>query len=123
MLEDDVTNDESSGLDDDVAACLEALNDCADACDRCASACLDEEDVAAMVRCVALDMDCATVCRATAALLARGSTHAEALCALCADLCRDCGKECGRHDAEHCQTCAEACRRCADACAAMAADA
>lgn len=108
-------------VDDDVESCLQSLNDCADACDRCASACLDEEDVAMMARCVALDMDCATVCRAAAALLARDSAHAGALCELCADVCRDCGNECIRHDAGHCQACAEACRQCAEACAAMAA--
>jgi hypothetical protein len=106
---------------DDLESCLQSLNDCADACDRCASACLDEEDVSMMARCVALDTDCATVCRATAALLARDSTHASAMCKVCADLCRDCGNECLRHEAEHCQVCAAACRQCADACQAMAA--
>lgn len=40
-------------------SCIEACNDCADACDMCAAACLQEQDVKAMARCIALDIDCA----------------------------------------------------------------
>jgi len=101
--------------------CIDACNACADACDHCAGACLQEDDVKSMARCVALDMDCAQICRLSAALMARGSTFASELCRLCADICRACGDECGKHAMDHCQQCAEACRRCADACARMAA--
>ena len=38
---------------------IEACHRCADACDHCAAACLLEDDVKAMARCVALDIDCA----------------------------------------------------------------
>ena len=44
-------------------ACLDACNACADACDRCSTACLQVADVKMMARCIALDMDCAAICR------------------------------------------------------------
>jgi hypothetical protein len=101
--------------------CIEACNACASACDHCSTACLDEPDVKMMARCIALDMDCAQICRAASAFMARGSSFAKTLCALCADVCQACGDECGKHQAAHCQECAAACRQCADACRRMAA--
>ncbi len=103
--------------------CIEACQACADACDHCATACLQEPDVGEMARCVALDMDCAQVCRFAASAMARGSEFAGAVCQLCADICEACGEECERHPADHCQQCAEACRRCAEACRQMASKA
>ena len=44
-------------------SCIDACNDCADACDMCISACLKEDDVKMMARCIALDIDCAQLCR------------------------------------------------------------
>lgn len=102
-------------------ACIEACNACADACDRCAAACLQEQDVKMMARCIALDIDCAALCRLAAGNMSRGSPFAGALCKVCADVCRACGDECGRHEADHCQACAKACRACAEECARMAA--
>lgn len=95
---------------------LNALNACAAACDHCASACLQEEDVKMMAGCIALDIDCAQVCRVTAGLLARGSALAGVLCQACAAVCEACAAECGRHRAPHCQACAAACSHCAQAC-------
>jgi hypothetical protein len=102
------------------AACIEACNACADACDRCAAACLHEEDPRPMARCIALDMDCAALCRLAASFMARDSENAAMICALCAEVCDACQGECSRHDMEHCQACAAACRRCADECRRMA---
>ncbi|MDB5850352.1 MAG: ferredoxin [Rhodoferax sp.] len=101
-------------------ACLAACRACADACNRCAAACLAEEHVRMMARCIALDMDCAETCALVAALIARGSVHAQAACVFCAEVCEACAEECGQHDAEHCQDCAEACRACAADCRLMA---
>ena len=98
---------------------IEACDRCADACDHCVAACLQEDDVKAMARCVALDIDCAAICRLTAAMMARDSEHAMPIATVCAELCEDCGKECGRHAMAHCQACAEACNRCAKACRAV----
>ena len=101
--------------------CIEACNTCADACDHCATACLQEQDVKAMVRCIALDIDCAAICRLAAGAMARGSEMAKMICTVCADICEACGKECEKFDMDHCQECAEACRRCAEECRRMAA--
>ncbi len=101
-------------------SCIDACNACADACDNCAAACLREEDVKMMARCIALDIDCAQLCRFAAAAMARGSEHAAAICQLCATLCAACADECAKHQMEHCQRCAEACRACAAACSQMA---
>lgn len=106
-------------MNPDYDTCIQACNACADACDRCASACLHEDDVKMMARCIALDIDCAAICRPAAGFRARDSDHAAALCGLCAQVCQACGDECGRHSHDHCQQCAQACLRCADACRAM----
>ncbi|VWX61942.1 Uncharacterized cysteine-rich protein YhjQ [Burkholderiales bacterium 8X] len=101
-------------------ACIDACNACADACDFCSTACLQEDDVKMMSRCIALDMDCAAICRLAAGYMARGSSFAPQLCQLCATVCETCSQECAKHDMDHCRQCA-ACRRCADACRAMTA--
>lgn len=100
--------------------CLLACNECAAACLECASACMKEEDSKAMIRCIALDLECADVCRLAAASIARGDDHVKAACSLCAQVCQACATECAKHAMDHCQRCAEACQRCADACTTMA---
>ena len=105
---------------DDFQTCIEACYACAAACDHCSTACLQEDDVKMMARCIALNMDCAQICRTAAAFMARGSDKARDLCRLCADVSTACGDECGKHDMEHCQACVRACRACADACRRMA---
>lgn len=100
--------------------CIDACNACAAACDHCATACLGEDDVKMMARCIALDMDCAQICRLASGYMARGSEVAAALCRQCADVCAACGDECAKHQNDHCQQCAEACRRCAEVCRRMA---
>jgi hypothetical protein len=102
------------------AACIEACNACADACDHCACACLAEDDPKPMARCIALDMDCAALCRLAASYMARDSENAQALCALCSEICAACRGECSTHDMDHCKACAEACRRCEEECKRMA---
>lgn len=104
-------------------SCVDACNACADACDHCATACLQESNLQAMARCIALDMDCAAVCRFAAGAMSRGSTFAVQVCTLCAEICQACGDECAKHQHDHCQACAQACRRCADECRRMAASA
>lgn len=102
------------------ATCIEACNACADACDHCATACLKESNPKPMARCIALDMDCAAICRMAASYMSRGSEFATQLCAMCADVCEACGAECEKHQMDHCQECAEACKRCAEECRRMA---
>jgi len=73
-----------------------------------------------MARCVALDVDCAAVCRLAAGVMLRDSPLAGPVCALCAQVCDACADECAQHEHEHCQLCAQACRACAESCRAMA---
>lgn len=101
-------------------SCITACNQCAAACDYCAASCLKEQDVKAMARCIALDMDCAELCRSAAAFMARGSEFAESICKACAEICDACAQECAKHKMDHCQRCAQACRRCAEECRSMA---
>ena len=100
-------------------SCIEACYACAATCDTCASACLKEEDVKMMAGCIALDIDCADICRVAAGFMARGSQLASAICQACAEVCEACADECGKHEAQHCKDCAAACRRCAQECRSM----
>lgn len=100
-------------------SCIQACYACAQACDTCAAACLEEPDPATMARCIALDDECAAMCRLAAQSMSRSSDHAQQVCQLCADICDACADECARHQHQHCQDCAAACRRCADQCRRM----
>ena len=73
-----------------------------------------------MASCIALDIDCAELCAAASAAMARESVHAQALCKLCATVCQSCANECAKHRMAHCQACAKACTECALACQKMA---
>ena len=103
------------------SACMDACNACVVACNYCAASCLREQDVKMMAKCIALDMECSQICALAVASMARGSEHARAVCALCADICQSCGDECAKHDMAHCRECAKACLACAKACRDMAA--
>jgi len=97
-------------------SCIEACKACADACDRCAAACLAMENASDMGRCVALDIDCAAICRLAVGSMVRASDMAPTICEACAEICEVCAEECGQHQEDHCQDCAKACRRCAEEC-------
>lgn len=111
---------------EDLSSAIEALNDCASHCLACADACLESDDVAEMVRCVRSDLDCATICRATADVLSRagasGAPWRQQL-EVAIEMTRVCAEECGSHDHGHCQECAEACRRANEACRSLLQDA
>jgi hypothetical protein len=102
-------------------ACIEACLACVAACRHCASACLREEEVQHMKDCIQLDMECAALCDATAAILSISGRQAKEMAALCAGICDQCGAECERHQHDHCKACAEACRICAEKCRAVTA--
>lgn len=100
-------------------SCIDACQSCATACDHCAAACLSEPDLGSLARCIALDLDCAQICRVAAGFMARGSDLSQELCRTCAEVCDACADECTRHEMDHCRACAEACRRCAEECRRM----
>ncbi|MFZ5872017.1 MAG: four-helix bundle copper-binding protein [Actinomycetota bacterium] len=104
---------------------IQAVTECAQTCTACADACLAEKSPGDLVACIARNLDCATVCRATAEVLTRQTaSDAELLRALlraCVAACRSCAQECEKHAGmhEHCRVCAESCRACEDACAEL----
>jgi Domain of Unknown Function (DUF326) len=105
-----------------LAATIDALSDCAQACTACADDDLSEPDVAELVKCIRLCLDCADVCTATLRVASRQTEYdanvTRSLLEACATTCKSCGDECERHAQhhEHCRVCAEACRRCEQAC-------
>ncbi|WP_044198529.1 four-helix bundle copper-binding protein [Dyadobacter tibetensis] len=110
-------------INQDIQKIIEACSDCAVSCSNCASSCLQEENVADMVTCIQLDLECAALCRSTAELLSLGSGFSAHLCRICADACVACATECEKHaemGMEHCRRCAQACRNCAQACEEIA---
>jgi Domain of Unknown Function (DUF326) len=106
---------------DVLAAAIDAMNDCAQACTADNAADLGEHDLAEMVRCIRLCLDCTDVCTAAAGVTSRLVSYdpgvLRPLLESCVAICRSCGDECERHAAmPHCRVCAVACRRCEQAC-------
>jgi hypothetical protein len=105
-----------------LAAAIDAITDCAQACIADTDADLGEQNVAEMVRCIRLCLDCADVCTAAAGVTSRPAGYdpsvTKPLLEACVAICKSCGDECERHARmhEHCRVCAEACRRCEQAC-------
>src|SRR3954452_179047 len=56
---------------DQLATTVDALSDCAQACTAETDADLSEDNLAEMVRCIRLCLDCADICTATAGILSR----------------------------------------------------
>jgi hypothetical protein len=104
-----------------LAATIDALSDCAQACTADTDADLSEGNLAEMVRCIRLCLDCTDICTATIGVISRlaeyDASATAPLLEACAAICRSCGDECERHaHMPHCRVCAEACRRCEQAC-------
>jgi hypothetical protein len=105
-----------------LAAAIDALSDCAQACIADTEADLSEQDLAEMVKCIRLCLDCTDVCTATMGIVSRQAEYdanvTRPLLQACVAICKSCGDECERHAPHyaHCRVCAEACRRCEHAC-------
>jgi hypothetical protein len=105
-----------------LAATIDALNDCTQACAADADADLSEPNVAELVKCIRLCLECTDVCGATVGVVSRQAEYdpnvAKPLLEACVATCKSCGDECEHHARmhEHCRVCAEACRRCERAC-------
>jgi len=113
----------SAGADAGVlAATIDALSDCAQACTADVDADLSEQNVAEMVTCIRLCLDCTDVCTATVGIISRPAGYdasvTRPLLEACVASCKSCGDECERHARMHghCRVCAEACRRGEQAC-------
>jgi hypothetical protein len=107
---------------DVLAGAIDALNDCAQACAADTDADLGEPNVAELVTCIRLCVNCTDVCTATVGVVSRSAEYdpdiTTPLVEACVAICKSCGDECERHARlhEHCRVCAEACRRCEQAC-------
>ena len=105
-----------------LAATIDALSDCAQACAADTDADLSEQNLAEMVKCIRLCLDCTDVCTATLGVVSRQTHYNPAivrpLLEACVATCKSCGDECARHAPhyEHCRVCEQACRRCEQAC-------
>ncbi len=104
-----------------LAATIDALSDCAQACTADTDADLNESNLAEMVTCIRLCLDCTDICTATLGVISRLAEYdaraTRPLLEACEAICKSCGDECERHaHMPHCRVCAEACRRCELAC-------
>ena len=105
-----------------LAAAIDALNDCAQACTADADDDLSEPNVAELVKCIRLCLDCADICSTTAGVTSRQTEYdanvTRPLLEACIASCKSSGDECGRHATmhAHCRVCEQACRRCEQAC-------
>jgi len=119
----------ASAIDANVlAAAIDALSDCVQACAADVDADLGDADVASMIKCLRLCLDCADVCTATTRVASRKTAYEEGfarpLIEVCAAICARCGDECERHAPmhPHCGVCEQACRRCEQACRDLLAE-
>ena len=105
-----------------LTATIEALSDCAQACIADADDDMSEPNVAELVKCIRLCLDCGDICTTTAGVASRQTEYdanvTRPLLEACIAACRSCGDECQRHAMmhAHCQVCEQACRRCEQAC-------
>src|SRR5215467_11143791 len=105
-----------------LASTIDALNDCAQACTADADDDLSEPNVAEMVKCIRLCLDCADICTTTTAVTSRRTDYdpnvTRPLLEACVAACKACAEECELHATmhAHCLVCAGACRRCQRAC-------
>ena len=105
-----------------LAATIDALIDCTQACTADTDADLSEPNVAELVKCIRLCLECTDVCGATVGVVSRLAEYdtnvVTPLLEASVATCKSCGDECERHARmhEHCRVCAEACRRCERAC-------
>jgi hypothetical protein len=100
--------------------CLANCLACEQACRATVQHCLDlggEHVASAHLKTL---LDCADVCRASAALMTSGSPLSHKLCAVCAELCELCTDACkGAPQDAQMLACIEACKRCAETCRTM----
>jgi hypothetical protein len=105
---------------DDLAATIDALQDCIEATTACSAAMLTEDDRAKLAHAVSHDLDCADVATATRNVLSRGSGPDNSLISAqleaCVLACERSHYHCREHAAAHCRICSDATQRCADQC-------
>jgi hypothetical protein len=104
-----------------LAAAIDAISDCVQACTADTDADLSERNLAEMVKCIRLCLDCTDICTGTRGVISRLAEYdpsvTRPLLEACVAICKNCGDECKRHaHYDHCRACEQACRRCERAC-------
>src|SRR5215470_8592476 len=78
-----------------LAAAIDAISDCAQACTADTDADLSEQNLAEMVKCIRLCLDCTDICTATGAVLSRLAEYDDdttrRLLEACVSICNSCG--------------------------------
>jgi hypothetical protein len=98
-----------------VHACMEAVSRCHTTClSMVMTHCFELGGEHMRPQHIRLMLDCATICAATADLLAHKSQFHSRACALCADVCEVCAEDCGRLG--QMGECVETCRHCSALC-------
>src|SRR4051794_19312581 len=92
-----------------LAAAIDAISDCVQACtaDADADADLSEQNLAEMVKCIRLCLDCTDICTGTGSVLSRLAEYdpsaTRPLLEACLAICKSCGDECKQHaHYDHC---------------------
>lgn len=105
-------------LDECIATCLSCHRTCIETVSEAAG----DKTLIQPATLIALMMDCAEVCLATAHSMSRRSPIHTDLCEICAKLCDKCASACeALVSHEYLALCARACRDCAASCRHMAA--
>jgi hypothetical protein len=116
-------HDHAVGVNEEMAHCAIACNDCQRECDSCATHCADsmKEGKTGHYDTLMTCQDCAEICSAAARSCSRGGPFATIICKACAECCAMCAAACEKFaDDGHMKRCADECRKCEKACREMA---
>ncbi|GEM_PF-579273 len=105
---------------DQYAGVLRTVQECEAVCENTFTAVLGRQDGYSRATQLQLLRDCADICTLTAKYIARCSTFARRLAALCAQVCEICGNHCLRMPDRESQFCGRVCLNCARECRAFA---
>jgi hypothetical protein len=113
--------DQHDEPDEGMERCIADCQDCATTCNETIRHCLEMGGRHASPGHIALLLDCAAICDATAASMARASEAHRLFCAACVEVCRLCEADCRKLAADDptMLACAEMCRQCAESCEEM----
>ena len=101
--------------------CIENCEECAGICLETLQYCLEKGGRRAEPAHIRLLMNCAEICRMSAAFMHSGSPFHMQVCGVCSQVCEACARSCKQfgYD-EQMRRCAAVCQRCAESCERMA---
>ncbi|MDP2342701.1 MAG: four-helix bundle copper-binding protein [Deltaproteobacteria bacterium] len=97
--------------------CLLNCTACVSACEKTIAYCLQKGGAHVAPAHMSLLLDCADICKTSAAFLARGSELHVKTCEVCAEVCQRCADSCSEMgDDAQMKACAAACLACVASC-------